>query len=105
MVKKSSNRLKYTKVVNERYTLSKKHGGGQIKIEAWEDINGKIVKYNIAYINHSLYQQDNGRVLGYDNAHDYHHKHCFGEIEPVDEFISYEDLLERFDNEIKEYIK
>ncbi len=105
MVKKSSNRLKYTKVVNERYTLSKKPGGGQIKIEAWEDINGKIVKYNIAYINHSLCQQDNGRVLGYDNAHDYHHKYYFGEIEPVDDFISYEDLLERFDNKIKEYIK
>jgi uncharacterized protein YfaT (DUF1175 family) len=70
-----------------------------------EDINGDVVKYNMAYINHDLYQQDNGRVIGYDNAHDYHHKHHFGEIEPVDNFVSYEEILERFEREIREYIK
>lgn len=59
----------------------------------------------MAYINHRLYQQDNGRVIGYDNAHNYHHRHYFGEVKPVDDFISYEDILERFENEIREYIK
>jgi hypothetical protein len=52
-----------------------------------------------------LHQGDNGRVLGYDNAHDYHHRHYFGNISPVDDFVSYEDIIERFESEIKEYIK
>ena len=105
MVKKQKKRLSYIKVVNEQYTLSKKRGGGLIQIEAWEDINGAMVKYSITYINHELYQQDNGRVIGYDNAHDYHHKHYFGEIEPVDDFPGFEEILRRFEKEIKEYIK
>lgn len=28
-----------------------------------------MTRYNLAYINHSIYQMDNGRVLGFDNAH------------------------------------
>lgn len=27
------------------------------------------------FLNHELYQGDNGRVIGYDNAHGYHHRH------------------------------
>ena len=103
MVKKSKKN--YVKVVDEKYTLPIKRGGGIIKIEAWKDHNGKVVKYSIAYINNMLYYNDNGRVIGYDNAHDYHHKHYFGEISPVEDFISYEEIVERFENEIKEYIK
>ncbi|MBF0266313.1 MAG: transcriptional regulator [Gammaproteobacteria bacterium] len=101
MVKKQS----YIKVVDERYTLPTKKGGGTIRIEAWEDKKGVLVKYNIAYINPQLFSQDNGRVFGYDNAHNYHHKHHMGQIEPVTDFISYENLIERFEVEIKEYIK
>ncbi len=105
MVKKDKNKQKYIKVVDERYTLASKRGGGIIKIEAWENSSGKLIKYNIAYINHSIFQSDNGRVFGYDNAHGYHHKHFFGEITAINNFISYETLIERFENEIKEYIK
>lgn len=94
----------YIKVIDERYSLSKKRGGGIIKIEAWEDVSGIVVKYNIAYINHALYQGDNGRVLGYDNAHDYHHKHELGIIYPIDDFVSYENIVERFEAELKEYL-
>ncbi len=105
MVKTDKNKQKYIKVVDERYTLPSKRGGGIIKIEAWENSSGKLIKYNIAYINHSLFQSDNGRVFGYDNAHGYHHKHFFGEITVIDNFISYEKLIEHFENEIKEYTK
>lgn len=105
MVKKDKNKQKYIKVVDERYTLPSKRGGGTIKIEAWENSSGDLIKYNIAYINHSIFQRDNGRVFGYDNAHGYHHKHLLGEITPIDNFISYEKLIEQFENEIKEYIK
>jgi len=75
-----------------------------IRIEAWENSSGTIIKYNISYINFALCQADNGRVFGYDNAHDYHHKHFFGKITPID-FTSYEKLVEQFEKEIKEYIQ
>ncbi len=39
-----------------------------------------VTRYNLAYINHSICNVDNGRVLGFDNAHDYHHTHYIGEV-------------------------
>lgn len=95
----------YIKTVSERYILPKRRGGGLIKIEVWEDAAGSLVKYSLAYINHQICGKDNGRVLGYDNSHGYHHKHFFGEISPVESFSTYEDLLARFEKEIKEFIK
>jgi len=44
---------------------------------------------------------DNGRVLGYDNSHDYHHRHFMGEVE-VTEFTTYVALVERFIGEVHE---
>jgi hypothetical protein len=38
---------------------------------------------------------DNGYVVGYDNAHGYHHRHFKGSIEPID-FINFEDVEARF---------
>ena len=105
MAKKGKKQKTYQKVVNEIYPLVKKRGGGLIKIEAWEDSNGIIAKYSMAYINHLIYSDDNGRVLGYDNAHNYHHKHYLGKITSVNDFTSYQDLVERFKYEIKEFIK
>ena len=40
----------------------------------------------------------NGRVLAYDNNHDIHHKHYFSEFIEVD-FVSYEDQLQKFEQE------
>ena len=57
-----------------------------------------MTRYNLAYINPAVYQADNGRVLGFDNAHDYHHRHYMGEVEVVD-FVSYEATLDRFQQE------
>ena len=54
-----------------------------------------MVRYNLAYINHTVFQGDNGRVVGYDNAHGSHHRHFMGMVEPV-EFKSFEDIEERF---------
>jgi hypothetical protein len=44
---------------------------------------------------------DNGRVIGYDNAHGYHHRHFMGQLEHL-EFRTYEDLNCRFLGEIQE---
>ena len=57
-----------------------------------------VVRYNLVYINYNLCQKDNGRVLGYDNAHGLHHKHDMGTVEPI-EFIGYEKIEERFQRE------
>ena len=93
-MKKSSKKTKaFRKVVNETYLIPKKRGGGMVKIEAWEDQDGNVVKYSFAYMNPFIFAGDNGRVLGYDNTHEYHHKHYLGETFPVDDFISYEELM------------
>lgn len=63
-----------------------------------------VTRYNLAYLNHEIYQGDNGRVLGFDNAHGYHHRHYMGEIEAV-EFVSYEATQERFQLEWQEIVK
>jgi hypothetical protein len=96
---------KYQKVINEAFYVAKMNGGGLVKSEAWEDQQGKIVKYCLAYINQLIFAGDNGRVLGYANTHHYHHRHYLDEITPVDDFKSYQDLVDRFEKEIKEFIK
>ena len=105
MTREKKAKIKFKKVVSEQFPVNPKRGGGILKIEAWENEKGEIVKYSMAYINHLIFSDDNGRVLGYDNTHNFHHKHYFGEISEISDFISYENLLDRFQNEIKEFIK
>ena len=93
----------YTKVVDEKYIVPAILGGGLIKFEAWE-LEGKVVKYNMVYINQNLFANDNGRVLGYDNAHSFHHKHYFGEIVELEDFVSYQDQVRQFREDIKEFV-
>lgn len=85
----------------ERFELTQKSGGGLLSYEVWgyqESGKTVVTRYNLAYINHSICHVDNGRVLGFDNAHDYHHRHYMGEVTAV-EFISYEATLETFQQE------
>jgi len=35
-------------------------------------------------------------VVGYDNAHGFHHRHYFGEVEPTN-FVSFDDIEARFE--------
>ena len=86
------------KIRDERHKISAKRGNGQLRREIWEDGQGNITRYNLAYINHRLCPCDNGRVLGFDNRHGYHHRHFMGEMEPVD-FISFEEMEHRFERE------
>lgn len=69
--------------------------------EVWGIVkDGKTVvtRYNLAYVNPLLTTRDNGRVLGYDNAHGEHHRHYLGKTEPAD-IRSYEDAYRRFQTE------
>ena len=90
----------------ERFELKQKSGGGLLNYEVWGYVdNGRTVvtRYNLAYINHAIHQGDNGRVLGFDNAHGYHHRHYLGVMEAV-EFVSYEATQERFQQEWLEIV-
>jgi hypothetical protein len=86
------------KIINEQHVISTKKGNGILRREVWVDSEGKITRYNLAYINHKLFSGDNGRVIGFDNAHGYHHRHYFGNVEAVN-FISYEDTEVLFEIE------
>jgi hypothetical protein len=94
---------RYIKVVDERYIVPEKKGGGLIKFEVWEK-DGEVVKYSMAYINPRIFPNDHGRVVGYDNAHNFHHKHYLGEIFEIDDFTSYKELTERFRKDLQEFI-
>ncbi|HPE04178.1 MAG TPA: DUF6516 family protein [Thauera sp.] len=87
------------KTIDETHTISDRRGNGKLRREVWVDkATGRVTRYNLAYINHKLFAGDNGRVVGYDNAHDGHHRHYFGVVEPV-EFVSFEDVEERFEED------
>ena len=106
MNKKSKLKIE-SQLEREAFKLKSNQGGGILSYEVWGCIaDGKtlVTRYNLAYINPLLCQKDNGRVLGFDNAHDYHHRHYMGKIAPV-EFVSYEQTLERFQQEWQEIVK
>lgn len=86
------------KIIDDEHHIPVKRGNGILRREVWVDSQGVVTGYNLAYINNALHGGDNGRVLGYDNAHQRHHRHFFGEEQPVT-FVSYEDIEERFDRE------
>lgn len=88
----------YTKAVDDTIRIPIKQGNGILKYSVSIDKKGKIVKYSFAYINFHLNPLDNGRVLGYDNSHGYHHRHYMGKEENV-KFISYEEIADCFEKE------
>ncbi|MDO9052066.1 MAG: hypothetical protein Q8N02_11460 [Methylotenera sp.] len=85
------------KLMDEFHVISPKRGNGMLRREVWVDEKGNITKYNLAYINLQLFSGDNGRDIGFDNAHGYHH-HYYGKVEAV-VFISYEDTEILFEKE------
>ncbi len=96
---KKTRRLR--KVVDETTQVRCALGKGLVREEVWQDSRGAVAKYNLAFINHALCARDNGRVVGYDNSHGDHHRHFAGTEENF-AFISYEGLLERFLDEVRE---
>ena len=91
----------------ERFELKHKSGGGILSYEVWgyvEKGRTVVTRYNLAYINPAICHRYNGRVLGFDNARDYHHRHFMGKVEPVG-FVSYEATLLRFQQEWAKVVK
>ena len=88
------------KIIDELTPVRCAAGRGLIREEVWQDVDGEIACYNLAFINHFLMSGDNGRVLGYDNGHGYHHRHFKGAVEPL-ESVDYPSLRERFIHEVR----
>jgi hypothetical protein len=96
-----AKRVRTRKAVDEIDQVRCKSGGyGVIREEVYVDDAGAVVKYNLGFIHLGLCQQDNGRVLGYDNAHGHHERHWMGSKERVG-FINYEQTLRRFLDEVE----
>lgn len=86
------------KIIDETFAISRKRGNGILRREVWVDREGRVVRYNLAYINHTIHAGDNGRVVGYDNAHGFHHRHFLGKVVEVN-FESFEDIEARFESD------
>ena len=97
--KQQEKRIIEERLISEQRVLPKARGGGSLKYEVYGYKNAQGVDvvswYSIACINAAIHTGDNGRVLGFDNAHDYHHRHLMGVIEPVN-FSSFEATYDRF---------
>jgi hypothetical protein len=70
-------------------------GIGILREEVWVNSREEVVEYNLALILPGRSGVDNGRVLGYDNAHGMHERHFEGTVEPV-AFSSYRTTSTRF---------
>lgn len=83
--------------------IPRRRGNGIVRREIWVDDKGRVTRYNLAYINHRLFAGDNGRVLGYDNAHDFHHCHRYGVVTEV-RFVGFEGIEELFAENLVELL-
>ncbi len=69
-----------------------------LRREIWVDSRGKVVRYNLAYVNALIFPGDHGRVLGYDSAHGSHHRHYRGRVSSV-KVTTFEEIEARFQKE------
>jgi len=75
-------------------------GTGILREEVWVNEEEEVVLYNLAFLLPHLSSVDNGRILGFDNAHGIHERHFMGEVNPVD-FKSYSATANRFYREVE----
>jgi hypothetical protein len=92
---------RFRKTVDDTFYLTWPRRGAVLKEEVWQNEDGTVVRYSVAYLNPRICGVDNGRVVGYDNAHGHGHRHFMGRVEPA-EFSTYEDLNRRFLEEVQE---
>jgi hypothetical protein len=84
----------------EEHRLKGKRKGALLKEQIWFE-EGNVVACSLAYINLKQCPLDNGRVLGHDDSHGYHHRHFMGRVQAV-EFSTCAALAERFIREVHE---
>lgn len=97
MRKKRSGKIE---IIDEQSYLAGKRKGAILKIYVVRE-GSQVTRYSLAYINAKVASADNGRVLGYDNAHGHHHRHFMGTVSEIEE-ADYEAIAARFERELKE---
>jgi hypothetical protein len=99
-----ARRPQLTKVTD--YTTRFRCGNGiaTLREEVWVDSSGTVAQYNLALIASHLSGVDNGRILGYDNAHGTHERHFMGRVQSVD-FAGYATTAKRFFREAEAWRK
>ena len=90
--------------MDETHEISRRRGNGKLRREIWVDADGKVVRFNLAFINREIHRGDNGRVLGYDTQHGVWHRHYLGEVSPV-EANSFDEIEARFEAEVMPSLK
>jgi len=90
---------KPVKVTDEIAAIRCSAGDGVIREEVWKDEDGRVVRFNLAFINFHLFAGDNGRVLGYDTAHGLAHRHFAGNV-GVLEPAPYDEIFDIFMAEV-----
>ena len=96
MVRKRKRPVRTTTV--EEHRLKGNRKGALLRVQTGIE-DGEVVAYSLAYINPKRCSVDNGRVLGYDNRHGYHHRHFMGQVGAI-EFSTYKNLARRFFKEV-----
>ncbi len=79
-------------------------GTGILREEVWVNEEGEVVRYNLAFLVPHLFHRDNGRILGFDNAHGVHERHYLGKVMPI-EYDGYRAITQRFYSEVREWRK
>jgi hypothetical protein len=89
--------------IREQFYPKGRNRGLLIRVQVDFFKTGEVARYALTLVDING-GPDNGRILGYDNAHDYHHRHCLGKVESV-EFNTYEEIEARFEKETQRYLK
>ncbi len=55
-----------TKIADDIFMVPWDQGNGQIRREVWGDGQGNVTRYHLAYFNSEAFNDDEGRILGYD---------------------------------------
>jgi hypothetical protein len=101
MAPRKKQAAKPVKATDEAAFVRCVSGDGLIQVEVWKDAKGKVVRYNLAFINFHLFAKDNGRVLGYDTSHGPPHRHFAGTVELIED-TPYDVVFDRFIEEVQE---
>jgi hypothetical protein len=75
-------------------------GIGILREEVWVNVEGEVVRYNLAFLLPHITRVDKGRILGFDNAHGVHERHRDGDVRPV-QFRGYLAMAKRFYREVE----
>jgi len=92
-------KIRLRKITDDESAFWCAGGVGILREEVWVNAREQVVRYNLAFLLPHLSRVDNGRILGYDNAHGIHERHFMGQAQTV-EFHGYLNTAGRFYREV-----